>query len=205
MATPSRREFVRAVAASGLAGSFLRAQPPKPDNPVKVPARAVTRGPKHHFFGYYDKTPWDKTGRYLLVMGSEFCDRQPGPKDAISLEMVDLKDPGEPVPISATTAWCWQQGCMLQWLGSAPDREVVFNAIDRGEPVAVVKDVHSGKSRLLPLPVYALSADGTQAVTLDFARLHRLRPGYGYASVKERFADDPAPDRRPARTTSSSP
>ena len=38
-----------------------------------------------------------------------------------------------------------------------------------------------------------ISADGTQAVSLDFARLHRLRPGYGYASYSERFADDPAP------------
>ena len=39
------------------------------------------------------------------------------------------------------------------------------------------------------------SNDGTQAVTLDFARLHRLRPGYGYASYAERFADDPAPEK----------
>jgi hypothetical protein len=30
-----------------------------------VPVRAVTSGPWHHSFGYYDKTPWDSTGRYL--------------------------------------------------------------------------------------------------------------------------------------------
>jgi hypothetical protein len=55
--------------------------------------------------------------------------------------------------------------------------------------------VKSGKSRTLPRPVYALSPDGKQAVSLDFARLHRLRPGYGYASYAEHFADDPAPEK----------
>ena len=29
-------------------------------------ARALTQGPGHHFFGYYDKCPWDLSGRYLL-------------------------------------------------------------------------------------------------------------------------------------------
>jgi len=56
-------------------------------------------------------------------------------------------------------------------------------------------NVHTGKTRTLSRPVYALSADGRQAVTLDFARLHRLRPGYGYASYKELYTDDPAPDQ----------
>jgi hypothetical protein len=84
---------------------------------------------------------------------------------------------------------------MLQWLGSAPDEEVVYNVHDRGEAVAVVRDVHGNRVRQLPRPIYALSADGKQAVSLDFARLHRLRPGYGYAFCKEQYADDPAPEK----------
>jgi hypothetical protein len=188
----SRRGFV-AASALALYGGRAPSQPAKTEPPLKLPARAVTRGPRHHWFGYYDKTPWDRTGRYLLAMGTAFCDRQPGPEDAIEVGMVDLTQNNGWVPISSTTAWCWQQGSMLQWLGSAPDREVIFNAIERGKPVAVVKDVCTGKSRTLPLPVYAVSNDGKQAVTLDFARLHRLRPGYGYASVEERLAADPAP------------
>src|SRR5262245_19381701 len=128
METLTRRDFVRAAAAAGLAAPLGFAQAPKPDNPIKVPARAVTKGPLHHWFGYYDKTPWDRTGRYLLAMGSEFCDRQPGPKDAILLGMVDLKQNDDWHTIGVTTAWSWQQGTMLQWLGSTPDREVIYNA-----------------------------------------------------------------------------
>src|SRR5574338_537411 len=90
MESPTRREFAGAAAAA-LAAPFVRAQPPKKEPIVKVPASAVTKGPFHHWFGYYDKCPWDKTGRYLLAMESEFAARQPGPKEAIGLGMVDLK------------------------------------------------------------------------------------------------------------------
>lgn len=205
MPHPSRREFLAASAAS-LAGGGARAQPPKPDNSVlalvkqrstelKLPAKAVTKGPKHHFFGYYDKTPWDSTGRYLLANEIDFCARQPNAGEELTVGMVDLKDGDRFIPLAKTPAWCWQQGTMLQWVGSAPDREVVFNSLSDKEPSATVLDVKTGKARTLPRPVYALSPDGTQAVSLDFARLHRLRPGYGYASYAERFADEAAPEK----------
>jgi hypothetical protein len=188
----SRRNF---LALSALGGARLLAQgvPAKPDE-IKLPARAVTRGPKHHWFGYYDKCPWDRTGRYLLAMENDFADRQPKAGETITLGMVDLKDKDRFIPIAETAAWSWQQGTMLQWLGSAPDSEVVYNSmVEQDAPVAMVHNVHTGKSRSLPMPIYALSNDGKQAVTLDFARLHRLRPGYGYPSYKERSADAPAP------------
>ncbi len=189
----SRRDFLTASAA-GLAG-VARGQAPKAEAPVPVPARAVTKGPKHHFFGYYDKTPWNSTGRYLLVNQADFCDRQPKPGEKLVVGMVDLKEKDKFYHLDETAAWSWQQGCMLQWLGSAADWTAVYNAEVDGRPGAVVHDIHGQKTRTLPLPVYALSPDGKQAVTLDFARLHRLRPGYGYASYKERFADDPAPKK----------
>ncbi|MCE9567173.1 MAG: hypothetical protein K8U57_34660 [Planctomycetes bacterium] len=176
-------------------GGSLSAQPQKADTPVKLPARAVTKGPKHHFFGYYDKTPWDKTGRYLLVNEIDFIDRQPNPGEELTLGMVDLKDGDKFIELAKTPAWSWQQGTMLQWVGSAPEREVMFNSFTDKQPTATVLDVFTGKSRTLPRPIYALSTDGTQAVSLDFARLHRLRPGYGYASYTEQFADEPAPEK----------
>ena len=87
----SRRDFLRAATGTALPLSFVRAQP-KTDEVLKLPARAVTKGPKHHFFGYYDKTPWDKTGRYLLANEIDFVGRQPEAKDELTVGMVDLKD-----------------------------------------------------------------------------------------------------------------
>ncbi|KPK70835.1 MAG: hypothetical protein AMJ84_07285, partial [Acidithiobacillales bacterium SM23_46] len=45
----------------------------------------------------------------------------------------------------------------------------------------------------LPRPVYAVSRDGEQAVTLDFDRLNRLRSGYGYMALPEKHEDVAAP------------
>ncbi|QEL13484.1 TolB-like translocation protein [Limnoglobus roseus] len=189
MPHPTRREWLGLTLAAAVGGPALA----RPDA-IKLPARAVTKGPKHHWFGYYDKCPWDMTGRYLLAMENDFCDRQPTATDRITVGMVDLKDNDRFIPLDTTLAWSWQQGTMLQWLGSAPDREVIYNAFLEGNPAAVIRDVKTNKTRTLPRPIYAVSADGKQAVTLDFARLHRLRPGSGYASYKETFADDPAPE-----------
>jgi hypothetical protein len=194
MLSLSRRQFLLASAAAAAAGR-LAAEPPKADTPVKVPARAVTKGPRHHFFGYYDKTPWDKTGRYLLANEIDFADRQPKPGEELTVGMVDLKDGDRFIALAKTPAWSWQQGTMLQWVGSAPEREAVFNSFTDKQPTATVIDVHTGKTRTLPRPVYALSPDGAQAVSLDFARLHRLRPGYGYATYPEAFAGDAAPEK----------
>ena len=36
---------------------------------------ALTGGPKHHFFGYYDIQTWDSTGKYVLALESDFDDR----------------------------------------------------------------------------------------------------------------------------------
>jgi hypothetical protein len=58
-----------------------------------------------------------------------------------------------------------------------------------------VRDASSGDVvRTLPRPVYALSRDGTQAVTLSFARLQHQRPGYGYAGVPDAWRDVPEPE-----------
>jgi hypothetical protein len=157
-----------------------------------APARAVTQGPKHHFFGYYDVTPWDRTDRYLLANEIDFIDRQPKPGEKLTVGMVDTKD-GRYIPLDTTSAWCWQMGTRLQWFGSAPDREIVYNSVDGDRYVAVVRDAFTGKTRQLPRPIYALSPNGQQAVTLDFDRLHRLRPGYGYCALAERHPNDPAP------------
>jgi hypothetical protein len=82
---------------------------------------------------------------------------------------------------------------MLQWLGKAADRNVIYNSVADGKYVSIVCDVHSGRTRTLPMPIYAVSRDGTQAVSLDFDRVNRLRPGYGYLALPERHKDEPAP------------
>jgi len=57
---------------------------------VDRPLESLTRGPRHHFFGYYDKCPWDSTGRYVLALEATILDRPPSAGDAAVVGMVDL-------------------------------------------------------------------------------------------------------------------
>lgn len=54
--------------------------------------RAITKPPQHHFFGYYDKCPWDLSGRYILALETGFINRPPGPDDSATIGLVDLQD-----------------------------------------------------------------------------------------------------------------
>ncbi len=35
-------------------------------NGDRIPVRTITRRPKHHWFGYYDKREFDPTNRFVL-------------------------------------------------------------------------------------------------------------------------------------------
>jgi len=155
---------------------------------------AATCGPRHHFFGYYDKSPWDATGRYLLALESAFMDRAPGPEDRAIVGVVDTAQGNRFRAVCDTRAWNWQQGAMLQWLPSQPDRLIVYNDRQGDQYVSVVRDIHTGESRILPRPIYCLSPDGSYALSLNFARLHWIRPGYGYAGPPDPWADELRPE-----------
>jgi hypothetical protein len=60
--------------------------------PELPPVRAITRGPKFHWFSYYDKLQFDPTGRYALAMEVDFEHRTPRADDVIRVGMVDLAD-----------------------------------------------------------------------------------------------------------------
>ena len=54
-------------------------------------SRVITRGPRHHWFGYYDKLQFDPTGRYVLGMQVAFEHRSPRADDVIRVGMVDFQ------------------------------------------------------------------------------------------------------------------
>ena len=70
------------------------------------PVRTITRGPKHHWFGYYDKLQFDPTGRYALGMEVDFEHRSPRPDDTIRIGTVDLKDGDRWIELGTSRAWC---------------------------------------------------------------------------------------------------
>jgi hypothetical protein len=55
-------------------------------------------------------------------------------------------------------------------------------------------NVETREIRTLPRPIYAVSNDGNWAITADFARIQRMRPGYGYVGLNDPRAQSRAPD-----------
>ena len=155
--------------------------------------RAITTGPKHHFFGYYDQRPWDHSGRYHLVLETDFMDRPPTANDAARVAIVDLEDGNRLVPLARTRAWNFQQGTMLHWR-PGQQRIVLFNDRRDGQFVCVAHEVDSGTQHVLGPAIAALSEDGKLAATLNFARIAVTRPGYGYEGLADPFAEQLAPD-----------
>jgi hypothetical protein len=106
--------------------------------------------------------------------------------------MVDLQDGDRWIELGQSNAWCWQQGCMLQWR-PGNSHEVVWNDREGDRFVCRIMDAQTRKSRTIPSPIYTLSPDGRFALTPEFSRIQTMRPGYGYAGIPDPQGDELAP------------
>ena len=107
--------------------------------------------------------------------------------------MVDIEDDDKWTDLGSSTAWCWQQGCMLQWIPGT-DSKVIWNDRENGAYVSRVLDVDSGAMNTIPFPIYAVGPDGFWAESTDFRRLNDTRPGYGYVGIPDPNSDVLAPE-----------
>lgn len=151
---------------------------------------AISYGPNHHFFGYYDKSPWSVSGQYILALQTPFMNRPPREKDYATIGYFDLHNNNRWCPLDQTTAWNWQQGAMLQWLPNENGDTIIYNKRDGDRFISVIRNLITGDFRCLPLPVYAISHDGKHALTANFSRLNSKRPGYGYSGLVDRWQNE---------------
>lgn len=176
-----------AVVARGADGDVKQQQPPVEiikDVPTGLPSvrsvMAITAGPMQHFVGYYGITPWNGSGTRLACLEANFGDRLVEANDRAGICLVDPTT-HQLTRIAETLAWNLQQGAMLHWLPTAPDRELVFNNRVDGRLISTILDVESGRTRTIDRPIAAISPDGKLAISLNYERLRRIRPVTGYA------------------------
>ncbi len=193
--TISRRKFLHKNVQAGLAIGLL----PMIDWKLfekETPAIQLTKGPKQHWFGYYDKQQVDVTGRYVLGLelpeGVDF--RSPIAEDCLRVGMVDLNDGNRWIDLDSSLAWSWQQSCLLQWIPGSKE-EIIWNDRKDDQFVSHILNIKTGKKRTIAKAIYGLSPDGKFAITTDFARLQKMRPGYGYAGIPDVFEKIKAPQQ----------
>lgn len=149
---------------------------------------------KHIFFGYYDMTPFSRDDKLLLAVKAPLIDRAPNAEDNAEVGYFHISDPGRGFsPLGKTNTWCWQQGCRLQWYPQDGDK-IFYNCLVDGKYGAIVKNISGDTVKKISKPLYSVSPDGKWGLSLDFSRLQRLRPGYGYGILPDESRGQLKPD-----------
>lgn len=151
------------------------------------------------FFGYHDKTPFSIDNTKILAM-SVYADDKLAENECTLMNIGyfnfdGITSDGVFHKIAETTTWCWQQGCMLQWHPADSNNLIIFNKMVNKNYGSEVWDVTKkiGVDQY-QFPIYSMDPNGKYAANLNFSRLGRLRPGYGYRLLPDATQNDPAPD-----------
>lgn len=149
-----------------------------------------------YYYGYYDKSPWDATDRYIIALKVRKTYKSPAPKEQGEIVLIDTKCDNKVIFVGTTSSWNVQQGCMAQWLGPDFHNRIIYNDYRYGEYCSVIYNVEQKREeKEFPLPIYDVARDGSFALSLDFSRLHRMRPGYGYSNLPEKTNGELCPDK----------
>jgi len=154
------------------------------------PVRRIGKGHKHHFFGYYNKSIWDPSGRYVLALEVDRLTGDLTGKEPATVGYFDLENEEVFHPVDTTTAWNWQMGNQLQWLSGDQGHRIIYNLrAESGIAEGPYPDFQSrimhldtGESRTLPLPVYVVAPNGHYALCVSYSRFMVTHKTIGYAA-----------------------
>ncbi|MDZ7743318.1 MAG: hypothetical protein U5Q03_16670 [Bacteroidota bacterium] len=149
---------------------------------------------KETFFGYYDHSPLNEAGNYLIFQAAGISTRlKPDPETPVEVVLYDWKK-GKVKKVFSSSAYNWQQGTKLQWL----DRDrFIFNDYDQAGDRYVSRIVDTKKGQVtqtIAAAVYDCHKDF--ALGLNFDRLMLLRPDYGYFNRKSSISLSKLDDRK---------
>lgn len=150
------------------------------DFPHVSEAIPITSGPQEHLFAsYYGINSWSANQKYTTVLQTTIRHRLPTENEPAMLGLVNM-DTYEFIPLAETRSWNFQQGCMAHWLSTSPDSLIIYNDYLEGAFVSIILNVFTKETRVIPFPISAVSPNGQEAISINFARLRHTRPGYGY-------------------------
>jgi len=139
------------------------------------------------FFGFHDKCPWSANDQFFLshqIPNSRKMIQPSNCKIRIGYFEKDLKNFHA---IGETTAWNWQQGSTLQWIG--PTTRCSHHEIKRNTIISIWTDISTMQTVEIPRASAAFSPLGDEYISYDFKRFGFGAEGYGYTSLKLNKAD----------------
>ena len=153
------------------------------------PALVIRKNGYHTFFGYYDYDQFSADDTRILFHRVK---KNADPlRDDAELCYYDVKEK-KSVVITKTALWSWQQGARLSWIPDS-NEEILYNDIADGAYVSVRYNISTGERQTYPMPLYDFDASLGFGLSLNFSRLQRLRPGYGYLRNTDATESESAP------------
>ena len=165
-------------------------------NPVKgdafqIEVKQITHGPMTHFFGYIghvQNIPWNRSGRYIVALQTNFHDRMPGKNDPANVVLIDTHKEFQIEVLDQSHGWNPQQGTMFYWNPANQETQFFFNDRDlkTGKVFCVLYDIEKNKRireyRFTDTPIGngGVNQNGVWFLGLNYARMARLRPVTGY-------------------------
>jgi len=136
------------------------------------------------FFGYYDKSPMNKDGSYIIFHSSSFpSTTHPNSGKNLSVILFNIEE-NSYSKVAQTKAWNWQQGSRLQWLDNV---RFIYNDFDENKKKYISRICNATDQKFeknMDFPIYDLFSDFS--ISLNFDRLKLLTPDYGYFGSKRK-------------------
>jgi len=161
------------------------------------PVHQLGDGQAHHFFGYYNKTPWHRSKPWVLANQYPKMDADLTPDLIVKVGYFDLNNNKSFHVVGETTTWNWQMGCQLQWLDGLDDDVVIFN-IRADQPKGAypsfasrIVNLTTGTVRDLDDPIYSVAPNSEYAITVDYRRLYVTHETIGYSEAQGKATDLP--------------
>ncbi|WP_413683548.1 hypothetical protein [Prochlorococcus sp. MIT 1011] len=147
------------------------------------------------FFGYHDITPFSLDNSLVLACRTKGKLISNVSNSNLEIGYYDLSDINKKFNYLASTfSWCWQQSCRLQWVPKE-DSRIIYNTSNYENHICRIIDINSKKViNEYNSPIYSINNNATHYISINFSRLQRFRPGYGYSDIKDKTINYKAPD-----------
>jgi|TARA_Y100000310_G_scaffold104528_1_gene102862 hypothetical protein len=149
---------------------------------------------KHTFFGYYDKSLFSDDGKKILALSVGCLNEPISDPIAADIGYFSIDNNLQFNKVGETTTWCWQMGARLMWHPFHSSGMILYNKMSGDNYGSIAYDLKKDKIiNEYNFPIYDIDVKGDKVATLNFSRLGRLRPGYGYINIPDDNVNDPAP------------
>lgn len=147
------------------------------------PLKEFSLNGSESFFGYYDKSPINSDGKFVLFHTTEKVSNKKPARGTVDVVIYDLNE-GTLKTTLKTKTWNWQQGARLQWL---THDLFAFNDFDEitNTFIAKVYNVSNEKEvKRFQFPIQD-TYEKWYFLSLNYTRLNTLRPDYGYRNLQD--------------------